>query len=523
MRILSSKVEMKALVRRVRAAGRSLGLVPTMGALHEGHLSLVRLAKRQCDAVVVSVFVNPVQFGPQEDLTRYPRNLEKDAELLSPYNLDAIFAPNVEEMYPEGFQTYVAPGELAACFEGKARPEHFRGVTTVVLKLLNIVTPDLAYFGQKDFQQALVIRRLVEDLNLEVHLVVCPIVRDADGLAISSRNIYLSSEERQAALSLSRSLRRAQELLHSGEIKTHQLLAEMKRVLAQEPQLVLDYLAIVEPYTLRPVERVALGCVALVAAKVGKTRLIDNLILGPPGASLEQLLHSALSAVIELDTRTRVPGLEAEILRQRVENCRDCAAIPAIVLPPRQFLLKSLKEQYTDLNTVEVAVIGRDAPLHLENYLYADDATRNPFVTGLFQLLGVKDLREFRTRFVLTDAIRCHSSHIPVPEKAMQNCARHLQAELSLFPNLKTIVVLGEDAYGQFQRLAGKQAPGQIIPFSERVREKGWACEEVVLSWLGDRRLRVFYCYHPAMGYLRSPSIGPMLTPPASGSVPVEG
>ena len=518
MRVITSKTEMKAFARQTRAAGRSLGLVPTMGALHEGHLSLVRLAKRQCDTVVASIFVNPAQFGPHEDFSRYPRNQEKDLQLLSQFNLDAIFTPSTDELYPEGFQTYLDPGELAAGFEGKSRPGHFRGVATVVLKLFNIVTPDLAYFGQKDFQQVQVIRRMVEDLDLDVRLVVCPTVRDADGLAISSRNLYLSAAERKAALALPHSLRRAQELVHTGEMATRKILAEVNKVLAAEPQVAVDYLMIVEPRTLQPVERVSLGCVALIAARVGPTRLIDNLILGSPSASPEQLLQGALSAVIQTDTCTRLPGLETEILRQRVENCRDCAAIPSIVLPPRQFLAEYLKTHYPDLNVVEVAVIGQDSPLqHSENSFYSDPTRPTLFAADVLQLLGLKDFGEFKARFVLTDAIRCHSSHIHVPEKALENCARHLEAELKLFPNLKTIVVLGEDAYHQFQRLLGKPASAQIVPFSEKIGEKGWACEEVDISWLGGRRLRVFYCYHPTLGYLRSPSIGPMLTPDPMG------
>jgi uracil-DNA glycosylase len=310
-------------------------------------------------------------------------------------------------------------------------------------------------------------------------------------------------------------LRRAQELVHQGEMEARKILAEVNRELAAEPQVVVDYLAIVEPRTLQPVERVSIGCVALIAAKVGPTRLIDNLILGSPSASPEQLLQSALSAVIKMDTRTRFPGLEAEMLRQRVENCRECAAIPSILLPPREFMVKYLKAHYPDLNVVEGAVIGRDSPMQAENFFYSDPNRRNAFVAGVLQLLGLKDFQEFKTRFLLTDALRCHSTDLHAPERALENCARHLQAELKLFPNLKTIVLLGEDAYQQFQRLLGVQASGQIVPFSEKVRENGWSCEEVVVSWLDDRRLRVFCCYHPTLGYLRSPSIGPMLTPDA--------
>jgi hypothetical protein len=256
----------------------------------------------------------------------------------------------------------------------------------------------------------------------------------------------------------------------------------------------------------------------LIAAKVGPTRLIDNLILGSPSASPEQLLQGALSTVVKMDSHARIPGLETELLRQRVGSCRDCAAIPSILIPPREFLLKYLKAHYPDLSAVEVAVIGRDSPMRSENYLYSNPTRRTPFAANVFELLGLKDFQEFKARFVLTDAVRCHSTDIRAPEKALENCARHLQAELKLFPNLKTIVLLGEDAYRQFQRLSGAQASTQIVPFSEKVGEKGWASEEVVVPWLGERRLRVFYCYHPTLGYLRSPSIGSMLTPDASGS-----
>jgi len=187
MRLITSIPDMKAFSRQAHAAGKSLALVPTMGALHDGHLSLVRQAHRQCDAVVVSIFVNPTQFAPGEDLDRYPRNLEADVEVLRGFNTEVVFAPAAAAMYPQGFETFVAPGETAAALEGTYRPEHFRGVTTVVTKLFNIVRPEVAYFGQKDFQQALVIRRMVEELNLDVRLIVCPTVRDADGLAKSSR------------------------------------------------------------------------------------------------------------------------------------------------------------------------------------------------------------------------------------------------------------------------------------------------------------------------------------------------
>src|SRR5690348_3916245 len=281
MRLITSVSEMKALTRETRTRGKSVGLVPTMGALHKGHMSLVRQAKQQCDVVVVSVFVNPTQFGPGEDLERYPRDLDQDFQLLSSYNVDTAFAPSGDEMYPDEFQTFVEPGPLARVFEGASRPRHFRGVATVVAKLFNIVQPDMAYFGQKDFQQAIIIRRLVEDLNLSTRLVVCPIVRDEDGLAVSSRNAYLSPSQRRSALAISRSLKEAEELIHSGASDSGKVLEEMRRVLQADPRIKIDYLEIVNPVSLEPASRVTAGAIALAAAYVDGVRLIDNTILGP--------------------------------------------------------------------------------------------------------------------------------------------------------------------------------------------------------------------------------------------------
>jgi pantoate--beta-alanine ligase len=291
MQVIRSVEEMKSFVAEAPRAGKSLGLVPTMGALHSGHLSLVRKAKNQCDATVVSIFVNPTQFGPSEDLERYPRNLEKDLETLRPFNVSATFVPSVKEMYPAGFATTVDPGVIGRQLEGASRPDHFRGVATVVLKLFNIVMPDRAYFGQKDFQQTVVIRDLVKDFNLGVRLVLCPIVRDTDGVAISSRNIYLTAEERVAARALNRSLEKARELVWGGEVLAHRVMGEMRRLLGSDSRVGVDYLDIVDPGFLNSVERIGAGCVALVAAKIGATRLIDNTILGPFGASEEDLLQ----------------------------------------------------------------------------------------------------------------------------------------------------------------------------------------------------------------------------------------
>ncbi len=511
MRLITSIAEMKTCSQQIHAAGKSLALVPTMGALHDGHLTLVRQAQRQCDAVIVSIFVNPSQFGPAEDFATYPTNLEKDLEQLRAFKVEAVFAPDAAAMYPEGFETFVEPGATAASLEGASRPGHFRGVATVVLKLFNVVKPQVAYFGQKDFQQALVIRRLVEDLNLDVRLVFCPIVRDADGLARSSRNASLNAQDRKAALTLYRGLRRAEELAHSGETGAKKILEEMRKVFAAEPQVRLDYAAIVEPTRLNPVERVMAGCVALVAARVGSARLIDNLIFGPPGTTPEMLLQLALTGPHTVDARARIPGLETESLRTKIESCRDCAAISSVLLPPREFLVKYLKRHYSDLNAVRVVVIGRDAPMNAENLLYRNPEMTNRFVNALYELIGVKDFLEFKQRFALTDALRCHATVAHVPDKALEHCVRHLREELKLFPNLESVVVLGTDAYLQFQRLVLGRSDRDFKPFNEKLGAQGWAMEEVRIPSLGDRAIQAFYCHHPTYEYKRSPSIASKL------------
>jgi pantoate--beta-alanine ligase len=506
-RLMTSASEIQTYTRGVRVNGRSLALVPTMGALHEGHLSLVRRAKQQCDTVVVSIFVNPAQFGPGEDFDCYPRNLEKDTQLLSSLNVDGIFAPSQEEVFPPGFETYVVPGNLALPFEGASRAGHFRGVSTVVLKLLNLAQPDLAYFGQKDFQQVQIIRKLVEDLSLAVRLVICPIVREPDGLALSSRNAYLSPEVRRAALVLYRCLLRGGTLVHAGEVDVEPLLKEMRQVVEAEPLAKLEYLAIVNPAHLTPVERVTAGSVALVAARVGTVRLVDNLIFGPPGASPELLLQLAFSSQPVMDLGARIPGLETEALRRRIESCRDCAAIPSVLIPPRAFLFKYLKRDYPDLNRVRVVVIGRDAPINSEHYFYQHPENPVSFATELYKLLGVQSFQEFKEAFVLTDALRCHVLSDRVPEKALNYCARHLREELKNFPNLQSIVVLGQDAYLQFQQFVLGRSPGEIKPFEEFLRPQGWAQEEVRLPHLIAGLLRIFYCYHTRGGYKHSPSL----------------
>ena len=281
MKICSDIDEMRAVRRAARSDGKTIALVPTMGALHEGHMSLVRAARAQCDLVVVSIFVNPLQFGPKEDLSKYPRNFDGDRELLNQHGVDVIFAPSVEEMYPAGAVTYVTVEGLSDKLCGRSRPGHFRGVTTVVSKLFNIVEPDRAFFGQKDAAQSTIIARMVRDLNLPVQVVVCPIVRESDGLAMSSRNAYLDAPQRKSALVLQRSLLEVQERFGQRERKVDALIEAGKQIFAQEPSVQLDYFEIVDPGTLQPVNDFSRPVLVAVAAFVGKARLIDNVVLGP--------------------------------------------------------------------------------------------------------------------------------------------------------------------------------------------------------------------------------------------------
>jgi pantoate--beta-alanine ligase len=268
---------MKAACRRL--AGKALGFIPTMGALHEGHLSLVRASKSSCDVTAVSIFVNPLQFGPSEDLAKYPRTVDRDAGLLEELGVDLLFIPGVEEMYSGAAKTHVLVDELSDKLDGASRPGHFRGVTTVVAKLFEIVRPDYAFFGQKDAAQVAVVRKMVSDLNMDVELVVCPIVREKDGLAMSSRNVYLTPEQRQQALVLSRSLLRVQAATVAGERDSARLIEIGKHAIAEEPGARLDYFAIVDPDTLDPVADISGGALVAVAAYVGATRLIDNVVL----------------------------------------------------------------------------------------------------------------------------------------------------------------------------------------------------------------------------------------------------
>jgi pantoate--beta-alanine ligase len=260
-----------------------VGLVPTMGYLHEGHLSLARQARKECASVVASIFVNPTQFGPQEDLAAYPRDLPRDLHLLEKEGVDLVWTPSIEVMYPAGFQTWITVEELTSRLEGIQRPGHFRGVTTVVAKLLNAIAPQKAYFGQKDAQQAAVIRRMVQDLNMPVQIVVCPIVREADGLAMSSRNVYLSAAERQAAPILYRALQTARNAYEEGERSAEKLRQVMQAVLAETKLARPQYISCADPETLQELDWVGEGALLSMAVYFGKTRLIDNLLLPGQG------------------------------------------------------------------------------------------------------------------------------------------------------------------------------------------------------------------------------------------------
>lgn len=276
MRVVHTIAEARA-VRR--ALPGTWGFVPTMGYLHEGHLSLVRRARAENDRVAVSIFVNPTQFGPHEDYARYPRDLERDLRLLEPLGVDLVFVPSVEEMYPPGFQTWVIVEEVSRPLEGASRPGHFRGVATVVAKLFNILQPDRAYFGQKDAQQTVVIRRMVQDLNIPVEIVICPTVREPDGLAMSSRNTYLNPEERRAATVLFRALQAAKARYEAGERDAERLREAMREVIRAEPLARIDYVSVAHPETLQELERVEGPALLSLAVYIGTTRLIDNLML----------------------------------------------------------------------------------------------------------------------------------------------------------------------------------------------------------------------------------------------------
>ncbi|MBR4834242.1 MAG: pantoate--beta-alanine ligase [Thermoguttaceae bacterium] len=279
--LITDPEEMRRRLDALRKEGKTVGLVPTMGALHFGHLSLAIAAKNETDVSVVSIFVNPTQFAPGEDFDKYPRTLDADLELLSQIGTDFVFAPSASAMYPTGFDASVRVGGVAKILEGECRPTHFDGVATVVLKLFNIVGPNIAYFGQKDFQQVAVVKKMVADLNVPVEIDMRPIIREKSGLAMSSRNEYLSAEERGQALVLSKALDKAEEAIRSGVRDVATLYDEMRRVIETAPSAKIDYLYVADPDTLQEMERVAGNVVILLAVRVGATRLIDNRIVEP--------------------------------------------------------------------------------------------------------------------------------------------------------------------------------------------------------------------------------------------------
>jgi pantoate--beta-alanine ligase len=280
MEIINRRQRMSSVARKIRRDDRTIGLVPTMGALHEGHLSLVREARRMCDLVVVSIFVNPAQFGPGEDFEKYPRDLTNDTKLLTDYNVDYIFAPTAEEMYPKGFATFVTVEGLSEQLEGSSRPGHFRGVATVVTILLNTIRPDFAFFGQKDAQQSLIIRRLVKDLAFDTEMVILPTVREDSGLAISSRNLYLTADDQTAAAVIHKALARAKTAYKEGERSAARLEILVRSTIELEPRSRVDYVTVVDAETLEHLDKLDERPIMIaVAVFIGKTRLIDNTIL----------------------------------------------------------------------------------------------------------------------------------------------------------------------------------------------------------------------------------------------------
>jgi len=281
---------MKEQARQARAENRIVGLVPTMGALHRGHLALIERAKRECSPVIASIFVNPKQFGPNEDFTKYPRTFESDKEKLEQAGVDSLFAPEAADIYPQGFSTYVNVEGLSERLEGRSRPGHFRGVATVVMKLLQIVQPNFAYFGRKDAQQSRIITQMARDLNLDSEIVVCPIVREPDGLAMSSRNAYLNAEERKAATVLHRALDAAKSELAAGVRDALQLQTRLRRKLDSERLATVDYMEIIDAETLEPVVRVSKSSYIVLAVFIGKTRLIDNLYIEPKEPGSDELV-----------------------------------------------------------------------------------------------------------------------------------------------------------------------------------------------------------------------------------------
>ncbi len=287
MEIIRTVAWMKQVANEARSRGRVLGFVPTMGALHEGHLSLIREAKERCSPVVVSIFVNPKQFGPSEDFQKYPRQMEKDRAILEEAGIDYLFAPSIEEIYPKGFRTAVVVEGLSDRLEGRSRPGHFRGVATVVMKLFDIVQPRLAFFGRKDAQQVRILQQMNRDLGVDTEIVVCPIAREADGLAISSRNVYLNANKRRSARALYQSLEAARKEIARGERNAARLLAVIEGVIRGAADVRLDYAEIVDAETLEPVASLRKNCYVLLAAFVGGTRLIDNALIEEEGEAFK--------------------------------------------------------------------------------------------------------------------------------------------------------------------------------------------------------------------------------------------
>jgi len=279
MKIITTVREMQAEAEKLRQGGKIIGFVPTMGYLHEGHLSLIRIARKKADVVVTSIFVNPTQFGPNEDLDKYPRDIKRDEKLASETGVDIIFYPSNEEMYPERYLTYVTVEKITETLCGASRPGHFRGVTTICTKLFNIVKPHFAVFGEKDYQQAVVIKQMVRDLNLDMEIITGPIIRESDGLAMSSRNAYLSPEERQDALILNRSLKFAEEMVRKGEKRTEVIRKTVREMIEEKKSTRVDYVSVVDPDTLAPLKEIRNRALIAVAVFVGDTRLIDNRIV----------------------------------------------------------------------------------------------------------------------------------------------------------------------------------------------------------------------------------------------------
>ena len=277
MEIIKSPKRMQKICLRLKQKGKIIGFVPTMGYLHQGHLSLMRIAKKKSDVLVVSIFVNPTQFGPKEDFKRYPRDLERDKRLVEKIGCDFLFCPKIKDMYPFGYKTYVEVCDLTKVLEGVSRPGHFKGVTTIVAKLFNIVQPDIAVFGQKDFQQAVVLKKMVDDLNYSIKIIVAPTVREKNGLALSSRNLYLSSEQRKQAKVLYRALRLARDMIKRGERDANKIVSKMKALINKQPLAQVDYIAITDANSLEPLNKLRGETLISLTVRFGNTRLIDNI------------------------------------------------------------------------------------------------------------------------------------------------------------------------------------------------------------------------------------------------------